>query len=682
MNTAQKLNPAQLGFDSERASRVLNNLDWLDAKGLSTGQHRAENAFKLFSKPQCSGQHLFLLSYSAIDTKTLINELLTSSPLIDSDVYDLVYVEDLRNPRKPICLQLPKGQGVKFSRLVTSWLKSNIQPSDAAADDADSAVDTETVTNGENGCHTKSVQRLLKVFKRQPKIVNYLAKLALCLDRGMSLSHPILVNNFVNHHDTRAFPIVYCDNPDSIKLFGDIAMVTEQGSTVANHHLLQPGLLHQANGGVIVLPAERLLDSPELWFELKSSLFDDQIKWTCANSWLDPESIELNVQIILVGDALSYKQFLALDPDITQFFPLIAEVNHQINLETDDDIIQYAGYLQNLARRSDCSDLSVDAICRLMSLSSNIVEHQQKFSLDSTTFTQLIQQSQTHLDNDELIEGRHIEQAIKDCDRRKDRIACYSFDSIVQKQLFIETHGKKIGQINGLSVLETDLDAFGEPSRITAAVYVGNGEIEDVERKVDQAGNIHAKGVAILTSYLHQKFALEEEIPLSANLVFEQSYQGIDGDSAAMASLICLLSAFSKQPLSQGIALTGAMDQFGNVLAVGGINEKIEGYFRTCKLNKLDGTQGVIIPTSNQLNLNLHRDVVDAIAAGDFTIYAIDHIDQAIEICFGIKAGTACKDNLFDQNSLYGIIQHRIEQIHNPAHERLSFIEKVKHWFS
>jgi len=693
ITTALQLDPAQLGFDSARAQELLASLNSLDSQGLATGQHRAKNAFELFSKPQCQSQNLFLLSYPTIDTKGLIKELITTYPHSDNFVFDLVYVEDLKNPRRPICLQLPKGQGIKFSRLVSSWLKRNHSAPVPTADNAPSSTGAEAektatptvLANSDNnddvaGRYTASIAHLLKVFKRLPKVLSYLSDLAKQLDRGAILSHPVLVNNFVSHNDNQPVPIVYCDNPDSIKLFGDIAMVTEQGSTVANHHLLQPGLLHRANGGIIVLPAERLLEAPELWFELKSALFDQQIKWISANAWLDPEAVDLNLQIVLVGDSLSYKLFLEMDPDIMQLFPLIAEINHQIAIKQDQDILSYAGYLQNLSRRSGCIDLSVSAIGRLMELSSTMVEHQHKFSLDSTIFTQLIQQAQTHITDETHTTRQHIETAINDYNSRKDRIAAYSFDAIAQQQLIIETQGTKIGQINGLSVLETDLDAFGEPSRITAAVYVGDGVVDDVERKVDLAGNIHAKGVAILTSYLHQKFALEEEIPLSANLVFEQSYQGIDGDSAAMASLICLLSAFAKKPLRQGIALTGAIDQFGNVLAVGGINEKIEGYFKTCSLNPLDGNQGVIIPASNTLNLNLSQDVVEAVRAGKFTINAIAHVDQAIEICFGLQAGILNKDNTYDPESLYGLIEQRIEQIHNPDLSDESWLDKFKNW--
>ena len=374
---------------------------------------------------------------------------------------------------------------------------------------------------------------------------------------------------------------------------------------------------------------------------------------------------------------MSYKDFIELDPDFIQLFPLVAEINHQVDLITDQDVITYAGYLQNLARRHDYADLSVGAIARLMNLSSNLVEHQKKLSLDSVTFSHLIAQAQSYCVDAETIGEQDIMKAINDAQFRKNRIAHYSFEAIEQKQLIITTLGKKIGQINGLSVLETDLDSFGEPSRITAAVYYGNGEVDDVERKVDLAGNIHAKGVAILTSYLHQKFALEDEIPLSANLVFEQSYQGIDGDSAAMASLICLLSAFSKQPLNQGVAITGALDQFGNVLAVGGINEKIEGYFKTCQLNPNPAFQGVIMPASNQLNLNLSPDVIAAVAKGDFVIYAIDHIDQAIEICFELSAGTADDDGHYGDDTLYGMIAQRIELIHNPQLHSESLFERL-----
>lgn len=672
MNNVSSLALEQLGFDSNKALSILQQIQWIDAIGLSLGQQRAQNAFSFFAKPHCQDQHLFMLGYPAIDSKALINELLLSNPLGDEGVFDIVYCEDVKQPHSPICLSLPKGQGAKFTRLVNSWLK---QAAIALKAQLESEPQTQEFT-----FFTDQLPPLLKVFKRLEKVKSYLTDLAKALDHGHELSHPIVCNNFINHQGDENVPIVFCDNPDSVKLFGDIAVVTEQGTTVANHHLLQPGLLHHANGGVLILPAERLLESPSLWFELKSSLFDRQIKWSRTNQWLDPQPIDLRLQVILIGDALAYKGFLEIDPDIIQLFPLIAEVNHQFSLTCDADYVSYAGFLQNIARRANCLDLDHHAIVSLMTYSSTLIEHQHKMSLDSVSFKALIAQAQTFVTDQEEIGAAQIELAIKANKLRKDRIAQYSFDAISEKQLLLVTKGLAVGQINALSVLDTDLDSFGEPSRVTAAVYVGNGEIDDVERKVDMAGNIHAKGVAILTSYLHQKFALEDEIPMSANLVFEQSYQGIDGDSAAMASLLCLLSAFAKKPLKQGLAVTGAIDQFGNVLAVGGVNEKILGFYNACEVNGFDEHQGVIIPCSNINNLNLAPQVVQAISNGQFKVYPVSHVEDAINLVFDLPAGKTNEQGEFAPDTLYGTIKSRIDRLNNPEHPELSILEKLKFW--
>lgn len=672
MDNVLSLPASQLGFDNEKAFAILEKAQWIDALGLSLGQERAKNAFSFFAKPQCRDQHLFMLGYPAIDSKALVKELLQSNPLHGEDVYDIIYCEDPKRPHKPICLSLPKGQGPKFTRLVNSWLKQ-------AAIKLKQQLEQEP-DKQEFSIFSEHLSPLLKVFKRLEKVKIYLSDLAKALDNGYELSHPIVCNNFITHGGDESFPVVFCDNPDSIKLFGDIAVVTEHGTTVANHHLLQPGLLHRANGGVLILPAERLLETPELWFELKSSLFDRQIKWSRANQWLDPQAIDLRLQVVLVGDALAYKGFLQIDPDIIQLFPLIAEVNHQYSLNSDADYIAYAGFLQNIARRADCFELTNSALVHLMNYSSTIIEHQQKMSLDSAHFKALIQQAQTFALGMESISDSHIQQAIACLNLRKDRIAKYSFDAIKEKQLLLVTKGHAIGQINALSVLDTDLDCFGEPSRVTAAVYLGNGEVDDVERKVDMAGNIHAKGVAILTSYLHQKFALEDEIPMSANLVFEQSYQGIDGDSAAMASLLCLLSAFSKKPLKQGLAVTGAIDQFGNILAIGGVNEKITGFYDACEVNGFDQHQGVIIPQSNSYHLNLPPKIIKAVADGDFKVYPVSHIEQAISLAFGMDAGKCDEHGNFPKDSLYGAIKERIDKINHPLAHSISWLDRLKFW--
>ena len=690
MNTTKhKVATTELGFDKETLIAELNSLTWLDAQGFSLGQERVDNAFSFFASPQCQGQHLFLLGHPGIDNKALVKELLNLHPLQQPQVHDTLYGEDLGDPRYPVCLQVPVGQGRKLSRLVASWLKGNeahnaIQPGDgqeveiqAAADNPEAAP----VTGSDSGPqYQESVSTLLKVFKRHPKVMAYLSDVARQLDKGHKPSHPVLLNLLVNHDDNGQFPIVFCDNPDPVKLFGEISVLTEQGSMVANHHLLQPGLLHTANGGVLVLPAERLLEDPDTWYELKTTLFGASLKWPNATPWLDPRPVPLSVRLIILGDNHSYKEFLHLDPDFIQLLPLVAEVDHQYPLDSARNRANYAGYLQNLARRTSCQDLTNEALAELTAHAARLVEHRHKASLDGTLLSHIIQQAQS------LSEGSHIERdaivrALANQQLRHSRIADLSFSAIREEQIKIDTRGEIVGQINALSVLDTDLDCFGEPSRITASVYIGEGEITDVERKVDLGGNLHAKGVLILTSYLHQLFSFQDPLPLSANLVFEQSYQGIDGDSASMASLLCLLSALADVPLKQSIAVTGAIDQFGNVQSVGGINEKIEGFYRTCEWQGLDQHQGVVIPANNVVHLNLDAVLCQQIHQDAFNIYGVKHIDEAIELLFGIPAGQADDDGSYPETSLYGIIQRRLDKITMRHEEPEGLLERIKALF-
>lgn len=712
MNTTEhKVNCSELGFNKEMYIAELDALDWLDAQGFALGQKRVDNAFSFFASPQCQGQHLFLLGHPGIDNKALVKELLNLHPLNLQQVQDTLYGEDVSDPRYPVCLQVPAGQGRKLLRLVTSWLKSH-EPKQATAaasatksteqdsDDKtaqlppteeppteeppteqDGTATTEQPGEAKELSYQESVGTLLKVFKRQPKVVSYLTDLARQLDKGYKLSHPVLLNLLVNHHDNGQFPIVFCDNPDPSKLFGEISILTEQGSTVANHHLLQPGLLHIANGGVLVLPAERLLDAPEIWFELKTALFDAKLRWSNATSWLDPKHVPLSVQIIVLGDNHSYKELLHLDPDFLQLLPLVAEVDHQFPLDSPKQRAEYAGYLQNLARRASCHDLSHAALAHLTAYASRLVEHQHKASLDSSVLTHIIQQAQALSQGNEITDTAII-KALDSLEYRHNRIAELSFGAIREEQIKIDTQGQVVGQLNALSVLETDMDCFGEPSRITATVYIGEGEITDVERKVDLGGNLHAKGVLILTSYLHQLFSFHDPLPLSANLVFEQSYQGIDGDSASLASLLCLLSALSEVPIKQEVAVTGAIDQFGNVQSVGGINEKIEGFYRTCELQGLTQHQGVVIPHHNVVNLNLNQVICDQINNQAFSLYGISHIDQAIEILFGMPAGKADEDGHYPEKSLYGIIQQRLDKITMRHEEPEGFLSKIINLFN
>jgi Lon-like ATP-dependent protease len=385
--------------------------------------------------------------------------------------------------------------------------------------------------------------------------------------------------------------------------------------------------------------------------------------------------IPLNCKLVLIGNSYIYSQLRSQDAQFHQHFPLLGELASEIDLARHSES-EYGLWLQAIAKSMQLT-LSTSALPSLFKYASSLVEHQQRLTLSMLDMVQVLAQANAYKEH-ESIDATAIDQALTQLRYRHNTSEMYSAQSFDDNFINLPTSGSMIGQVNGLTVIDAYDFSYGEPARITASVHYGDGEVADIERKSELGGNIHAKGMMILSACLYRIFGRDAPLHLNANIVFEQSYQEIDGDSASLAEYCCLMSAIAERPIVQSLAVTGALDQFGNVQAIGGVNEKITGFFNLCERRGLTGEQGVIIPKANVLQLNLEEKIVAAVAAGQFTLHQIEHMDQAVELLMQMQAGVADEDNDFPDDSLYGLVQQRLDRLAGHLEDEEGFFAKLR----
>ncbi|WP_099133348.1 AAA family ATPase [Xenorhabdus ehlersii] len=427
------------------------------------------------------------------------------------------------------------------------------------------------------------------------------------------------------------------------QLFGNV--YTHQGILQ-----LQPGLIHQVNGGILILPLRTLLSQPLMWIRLKQMIIQRRFDWLSHDENrslpLPIPSMELDLRLILVGDRLSLEELQATEPELASS-ALYGEFELDMSFHAEDDLTIWCQYVNGIIQQQNLPPLSADAWPELIKLATRYTEDQFRLPLDIQWIQQKLAAAANY-QQEKQITKHSLQQAEDNRTWRHSYLAERSIDEILKGQILIRTQGSVIGQINGLSVLEYPghPDPMGEPSRISCVAHLGDGEFIDVERKVELGGNIHAKGMMIMQAYLISELKLEQPQPFSASIVFEQSYGEVDGDSASLAELCALISALSQQPIDQQIAVTGAVDQFGYVQPIGGVNEKIESFFRICHYRGLTGHQGVIIPTANVQHLCLNQDVIDAVKNEQFHIWAVEHVSETISLLTGIPYCDPQKEHL------------------------------------
>lgn len=480
------------------------------------------------------------------------------------------------------------------------------------------------------------------------------------------------VNVIVDHGQSEGAPIVYEQNPTYPNLLGRTEHVAQMGALLTDFTLIKPGALHLANGGYLIVDARKLLLQPYSYEGLKRALRGGEIRiespgqayGLVSTVSLEPEPIPLDVKVVMLGERLIYYLMYENDPDFGELFKVAADFEDQMD-RSDDSNLAYAQLIGTLARKENLRHFDRSAVARVIERSGRMVSDAEKLTTHMQSVADLLREADYWASekDEEVVNGEHVLKAIESQIRRASRIEERMREAILRDTILIDTTGEKVGQINGLSVLMLGNYAFGRPNRITARVRMGKGEVIDIERQVELGGPIHSKGVLILASYLGSRYASDRPLSLSASLVFEQSYSGVEGDSASSAELYALLSGLSEIPIKQSLAVTGSVNQHGQVQAIGGVNEKIEGFFAVCQARGLTGDQGVLIPKANVKNLMLRQDVIDAVSDGMFHIYPIETIEQGIELLTGIPAGELDEEGSYPEDSINHRVIARLEEM-------------------
>ncbi|BCL73463.1 putative ATP-dependent protease [Vibrio nigripulchritudo MADA3029] len=479
------------------------------------------------------------------------------------------------------------------------------------------------------------------------------------------------INVLVSQKDEN-FPIIVEDNPNYHSLFGYTETATFKGTVFTDFSLIRPGSLHKANGGVLLMDAVKVLEQPYVWDGLKRALRARQLSLTSLEKELtltgavslDPEPIPLDVKIILFGDYRTYQLLQHYDAEFGELFRVTADFEDEMT-RTPEAELHYARFISSIVHDNGMLHCDKKAIARIIEHSSRRAGDCTKLSLHSAHIANLLRESNyvARAAKSNLIRSSHVEQALASQEMRVGRLKDSVMESFTNGTTLIKTEGEAVGQVNALSVLSTSDHMFGAPNRISATTAYGDGEVIDIERNVDLGGNIHSKGVMILSAYLASVFGKTARVPLTTHITFEQSYGGVDGDSASMAELCAIVSAFSKLPNRQDIAITGSMNQFGESQPIGGVNEKIEGFFDVCVIKGRNSSQGVIIPQANVHNLMLRADIVEAVEKGEFHIWAIEHVTEAIEIFTGKKPGDLGDEGAYPIDSVFGIAQAKLNAL-------------------
>ncbi len=478
------------------------------------------------------------------------------------------------------------------------------------------------------------------------------------------------VNVLVDHTDRNGAPLIFLDHPILTNLIGRIDRQQQYGALITDFNMIKAGALHEANGGFLVIEAKDLMNQTSSWEALKRALRSKKITMDPPSSdgmmttILEPEAIPLNVKVVLLGEPELYYMLAENDPDFMELFKVEANFFPYMP-KTQENISKYARLIATQARRNKLRPLQKDAVARLIEHASRLAEDSQKLTAHIASISDLIREANYCALTDgksPVITRSHVDQAIISKIKRSDRIQERMTEQIKRGSVMIDTDGAVVGQINGLAVFEFGQVSFGKPSRITCLARMGSGEIIDIEREVDLGGPLHTKGVLILSSFLASRFSQNAPLSMEATLVFEQSYGEIDGDSASSTELYALLSALSGVPIKQSLAVTGSVNQFGQIQAIGGVNDKIEGFFDICRMRGLTGTQGVLIPKTNIVNLMLRQDIVEACKSGMFHIYPVSTIDEGIEILTGLPAGERDAKGHYPENSINGKVQKRLNQ--------------------
>ena len=486
------------------------------------------------------------------------------------------------------------------------------------------------------------------------------------------------VNVLVSNVPESGVPVEYEDTPRYQNLVGRIEHISQMGTLITDYMLIKPGALHKANGGYLIIDALKLLQQPYAWEGLKRALSAKCIKVQSLGEIyslistvsLEPEPIPLDVKVVLVGERLLFYLLTEYDPEFAELFKVAADFEDTIE-RNNETYELYAKLIATLVQRNKLLPFDRSAVERVIEHSSRMADDMEKLSMQILKVADLLREADYWARQEDagLVTRQAVQKAIDKQIYRADRIRHRYLEEFRRGTLMLDTAGEAVGQVNGLVVIQLNNIAFGHPTRITATARLGEGEVVDIEREVELGGAIHSKGVFILSAFLAARYAHNKPLSLAASLVFEQSYSAVEGDSASVGELCALLSALARTPIRQNLAITGSVNQHGQVQPIGGVNEKIEGFFDVCQEKGFTGDQGVVIPHTNTSHLMLRQDVVDAVKAGRFHIYPVATVDEAITLLTGVEAGQVDDKGEFPLDSLNGRVDARLRYFAELRHE-------------
>jgi len=480
------------------------------------------------------------------------------------------------------------------------------------------------------------------------------------------------VNVIVNNGQRQGAPVVYESNPTYLNLFGRLEYKVQYGMATTDFTMIKDGSLHRANGGYLVVDAMELLKNPFSYEALKRALKNKEIKIEdvleqyrlVSTAGLKPEAIPLSAKVVLVGNPYLYYLLYNYDEDSRELFKVKADFDSRME-RTPENIVKYASYVAQCQKGEGLLPFDRSGVAKIVEYGSRFADHQEKLSTKFSLIADLVREAHywAKKEGSDVVTGVYVRKAMDEKVRRVNRIEERIQEMMVEDTLIVNTSGGKVGQVNGLAVFDLGDYSFGKPSRIAAKTYAGKAGIVNLERETKMSGKIHEKAILIITSYLGSKYAVKRPISLSASIAFEQLYEMVEGDSATCAELYALLSSISGVPLKQSFAVTGSMDQNGDVQPIGGVNQKIEGFFELCKARGLDGTHGIIMPKRNIRNLVLNEEVIEAVRSEKFKIYAIDRMEEGLELLTDMKAGELQEDGTYPEGTVNFLVEKRLTEI-------------------
>ncbi len=499
-------------------------------------------------------------------------------------------------------------------------------------------------------------------------------------DQTEAIFHRYKINILVDHSKAKGAPVVYEDDPAFQNLVGRIEHIAQMGALTTDFTHIKPGALHRANGGYLILDAEKVLMQPHAWEGLKRCLKAGEIQTESLGQALnlmstvslEPYPVPLKIKVVLIGERLIYYLLYQLDKEFADFFKVAADFEENIDRNIESTSL-YASWVATLVRRDKLKAFDKNAVGRVVEQASRISGDAEKISIQMRDLTDLLQEADYWASEEgrDVVSDADVQHAIDARISRADRIRSRFREEVEKGRLLIDTEGEEIGQVNGLSVLNVGEVVFGNPTRITARVRVGQSKVVDIEREAKLGGSIHSKGILIMSGFIAGRYLPQQPLSMLASMVFEQSYTEVEGDSASSAELYALLSALAQVPVQQQIAVTGSVNQNGQVQAVGGVNHKIEGFFEVCKQRGLTGQQGVLIPASNKGQLMLRHDVLEATEKGKFHIYAVSHVDEGIEVLTGMPAGERNENGEYPEGTINQKVEERLKLFARSAKEFL-----------